>query len=321
MASSGSYDFSVNRNQIIDLAGQIAGIKGIGRVLSAEDTDTASRLLNLIVKQWQGKPDFAPGMKVWTRKRAYLFLQLNDTDYTLGPGGDHATASFVETTLTAAASAGATAMSVASITGISASDNVGVRLTDGSIHWTTVSGAPSGSTVTLASGIPTGKSAASGARLIAYTTKIMLPLQMISVRRRDSNNNETPLERMALSYYEQGLLNKANSGTPTGYLYERGQSTTGTLFVDYKPVAADTLDTYLLTFLRPVEDFDAATDSPDYPQEWHRPLVGQLAMDWATATGRPVTQEMKDYRNDAIAIAGNVDPDNETEDAFFKAET
>ena len=39
MPSSGSYDFSVNRNDIINLANEMAGVKGIGRVLSAEDID------------------------------------------------------------------------------------------------------------------------------------------------------------------------------------------------------------------------------------------------------------------------------------------
>src|SRR4030067_1313184 len=112
MASSGSSNFTINRDQIINLAGLGSGVLGIGRVASADTTDTASRLLNLIVKQWMGKSDFAPGLKVWTRKRAYLFPQTNQSSYTLRTGGDHATASYSQTTLSAAEAAAQTALSV-----------------------------------------------------------------------------------------------------------------------------------------------------------------------------------------------------------------
>lgn len=317
MASSGSYNFTINRNQIIELAGEGAGVKGIGRSLGAEDINTASRLLNLIVKQWQGKSDFAPGLKVWTRKRAYLFPQLNQSAYTLGTGGDHATASYTSTTTDAAEAIGQTTISVTSTTGMTAADNIGIRCNDGSIHWSTINSISAGDTVTIAgSGLTVA--AASGSTVYWYTNKIMLPLDMISVRRKDTSGNETPLSPMTFMDYEEGLLKKNNDGDPSRYLYERGV-TTGTLRLDLEPT--NTTEVYLLTFLRPVEDFDSATDTPDYPQEWERPLVGQLMVDWATFTGRPVTQEMIMYRDQALGIASNVDPDQDTEDAYFKSET
>lgn len=316
MASSGSYNFSVNRNEIIDLAYEMAGVKGIGRVLGAEDVNRGSMLLNLIVKQWQGKSDFAPGLKVWTRKRAYLFPELNEEQYTLGTSGDHATASYSSTTISANEAIGQTTLSVTSTTGMTAADNIGIRCNDGSIHWTTISSTGAGPTVVIASALTVAADA--GSTVYWYTNKIMLPLQMISIRRKDTSSNETPIYRMSLMDYEEGILKKNDNGTPTRYLYERGV-TTGTLTFDYG--VSDTSDIYLLTFLRPVEDFDSATDSPDYPQEWFKPLVGQLAIDVATATGRAVTQEMKDYRDEGLSIASNVDPDQDTEDVFFKAET
>lgn len=314
MASSGSYNFSVNRDHIIGLAGLGAGILGIGRVASAEDTNTASRLLNLIVKQLMGKSDFSPGLKIWTRKRAYLFPQTNQSVYSLGTGGDHATASYSQTTLSAAEAAAQTVLSVTSTTGMTAADNIGIRLSDNSIHWTTIVSTGAGPTVTITTQLPSG--ADSGATVYWYTSKIMLPLQMISVRRMDTSSNETPLTPMSLMEYEEGLLVKNNDGDPSRYLYERGV-TTGSLRLDYEPT--DTTEIYKLTFLRPAEDFDAATDTPDYPQEWERLFVGQLAIDWATFSGKTVTQEMKDYRDQALAMAGNVDPENE--EVFFQSET
>lgn len=314
MPSSGSYDFSVNRNDIINLANEMAGVKGIGRVLSSEDIDRSSMLLNLIVKQFQGKADFQPGLKIWTRKRAYLFPQLNTSTYTLGTSGDNATASYSQTTISANEAIGQTTLSVTTSTGMTAADYIGIRCNDGSLHWSTVSSTGVG-TVTIADALTVA--ADSGATVYWYTTKIMLPLSMISVRRMDTSSNEIPLSPMSLGFYEENILNKATAGNPSAYLYEKGV-TTGTLTFDF--LINDTTEIYRLTFLRPVEDFDAATDTPDYPQEWFRPLVGQLAIDVATANGRPVTQEMKDYRDSALAIAGNTDPDN-AEDVFFQCET
>ena len=314
MATSGNSNFTTNRNQIINLAGEGAGIKGIGRVLGAEDIDTASRLLNLIVKQWMGKSDFTPGMKVWSRKRAYLFPALNTTSYSLGPSGTHATASYSSTTLDANEAIGQTTLSVTSTTGMTAADYIGIRCNDGSIHWSTISSFVAGDTVTVASALTVA--ADSSSTVYWYTTKIPLPLDMISVRIKDTDSNETPLSKMTLMDYEEGILKKNDDGDPTRYLYERG-IVNGTLYLDFEPT--DTTDVYLLTFLRPIEDFDAATDTPDYPQEYERALVGQLMIDWATFTGRAVTPEMKLYRDEAIQIAGHVDPENS--EVFFEAET
>ena len=314
MTTSSSSNFTVNRDQIITLAGQGAGVLGIGRVASAEDTNTASRLLNLIAKQLMGRSDFLPGMKVWSRKRAYLFPALNTTSYSLGPSGTHATASYSSTTLSAAEAIGQTVLSVVSTTGMTAADYIGIRCTDNSIHWTTIVGTGAGPTVTITTALTVA--AASGDTVYWYTTKIPLPLEIISLRRKDTDGNETPLTPMTLMEYEEGLLKKNDDGDPSRYLYERG-IVNGTLFLDFEPT--DTTEVYLLTFLRPIEDFDAATDTPDYPQEYERLLVGQLMIDWATFTGRPVTQEMKLYRDEALQIAGHVDP--ETSEIFFESET
>lgn len=310
-----SADFSINRNEIINLAAEIAGVKGIGRVLSYEDLDRFSNLLNLIVKQWMGKSDFAPGLKIWTRKRAYLFPQLNDSQYTLGVDGDHATDSYTQTTLSAAEASGQTVLSVTSITGMTVGQYIGIRMTTGTFHWSTISTSGAG-TVTIAAAL--SADASSGATVYFYTSKILYPLEMISIRRKDTDSNETPLSTMSLMDYEEGLLKKNDSGTPTRYLYERG-TTDGTLFLDY--LVSDTTEVYLLTYLRPIADFDASTDTPDYPMEWYKPLVGQLAMDIATTMGRPVTEEMKLFRDESLAIARNVDAEQNTDDVFFKCET
>ena len=185
---------------------------------------------------------------------------------------------------------------------------------DKTIHWSTIDSFVADTSVTIADA--TDDDAASGNVVYTYTSKISNPLSMISVRRNDSSNNEIPLNIMTLRYYEEGLLKKDNKGTPAQYIYERGL-TTGTIRFDYQ--FDDTNEIILLTYLRPIEDFDAATDSPDFPQEWFRPLAAQLAIDNAMAVGRQVTESMRTYRDEALAIAQNVDPDNEI--MFFQSET
>ena len=312
MASSGSSNFTVSRNEIINLGFEMAGIKGQGFALSAADISTAAMLLNLIVKQWQGKSDFAPGLKVWSRKRAYLFPNTNTSSYSLGPSGDHFTATYYSTTLDANEAIGQTTLSVTSTANMTAADYIGIRCNDNSIHWSTISSFVTNDTVTIAAALTVA--ANSGATVYHYTTKAPMPLNIISARRKDTSNGETVMDPMLVEEYE-AITNKANDGSPSRFLYERG-ITNGTMKFDLEPT--DTTEIYQITYLRPIEDFDAATDTPDYPQEWYRPLVGQLGMDACVWRGKPVPPELKLYRDEALAMAGNVDPDNQI--MFFQPE-
>ena len=72
----------------------------------------------------------------------------------------------VKTTLTAQANAGATTLTVASITGFANGQFVGVMLDNGTQHQTTVNGAPSGFTITITNAIPAGRNAPIGAALV-----------------------------------------------------------------------------------------------------------------------------------------------------------
>lgn len=69
-----------------------------------------------------------------------------------------------DTTITVAQVATDTTITVASVTSITSGDIVGLELDDGSTHWTTVNGAPSGSVVTLTNALPSG--AAAGKRVV-----------------------------------------------------------------------------------------------------------------------------------------------------------
>lgn len=71
----------------------------------------------------------------------------------------------LDTSLAAAASSAATTVELAAVTGIASGDVLGIELDSGAWHWTTASGAPAGSVVTLAVALPSA--AALGNRVVS----------------------------------------------------------------------------------------------------------------------------------------------------------
>lgn len=322
MPSSGSVDFTVSRDDIIKDALRGLGALGRGGVPSADDISEMSIKLQMIVKQWQGNNDFAPGLKTWTRKRGYIFPELNGREYTLGPNGDHATSSYSSTTLSAAEAAGQTVLSVTATTGMSADMYIGIRCTDGSIHWSTIDSTGVG-TVTIDDALTVN--AASGAKVYFYTTKLLMPLSVISLRRKSTSNSEIQLSVMTLNDYES-IPDKTVNGTPVRYLYEPG-ITDGTLFLDVG--ISDTTDVYPITFLRKIEDFDATADTPDYPQVWYLPLSLQLQILAAPMKGKeekiPSLRTMlygdgTDRDPGALRIAQTAEAENVDPSIYFRSE-
>lgn len=303
MASSGSVNFTVTRNEIINEAALEIGVKKLSQAIGGGLQLHIERSLNLMVKQWQGTADFAPGLKVWSRRRATVFLQSNQHQYALGPTGDNATESFVATNLTASAATSATSLTVDSITGIASADIIGIVLTDGTIHWDVVNGAPTGSTVVITTGLASG--ADSLAKVYAYTTKMRRPIEILTQSLRNSDNEDTPMGSMDLYEFE-ALTAKTSDGTPTSAFYE-AQRTNGQLYLNAEP--DDVTKQIRIVYLSDIEDFDNADDNPDYPVEWFRALKFNLAVEIAPGLGRTVSPELAALAAGSLAIAQNLNPD------------
>lgn len=310
MTTSGSVDFSVNRDEIIKGALRAARIIGKDQTPDAAHISTGAEALNMIVKQWQGKADFAPGLKVWSRKTAYLFLQQGEHQYDLGPSGDNWTTTYSTTTSSAAKIASATSLSLTTAIGANA-DNVGIELTDGSIGWTTISSG--GGTTTLTLPANSLGAASSGARVFTYTSKARRPLEILTAVLRDTDNQDSPLYPMSLEAFES-ITNKTADGTPYQYLYEP-MLTNGRISFDVEP--EDVTKVVRIVFLGALEDFDTLADTPDYPQEWFRALKFQLAMDlWPEYKEGDPPGILKVHRDEALQIAQNTNP--ETTDLYFQ---
>ena len=121
------------------------------------------------------------------------------------------------------------------------------------------------------------------------------PLKIISAFTRDTNadpDTDLPMEIITRQEYER-LSSKASTGTPIKLWYDpRGGATaTGILYVWPTPDStAVSYRTCYITHQRPFEDFDAAGDEPDFPQEWYMPLLWMLSWALAPSYGVPLEE-------------------------------
>jgi hypothetical protein len=123
VATSGSIDFTSSGNQLIEDALIEIGVLDESEAMTAAMAVRGRRTLNLMVKTWQ-----AQGANLWRNTLGYLFLAKSTESYSLGSSGWHATESYVETTASAAAVSGASAVVLTSATGVATGDYIGIEL-------------------------------------------------------------------------------------------------------------------------------------------------------------------------------------------------
>jgi hypothetical protein len=247
---------------------------------------------------------------MWSRKRGYVFLQKDQAEYTLGTGGDKAASSYVQTVTTVSAANGASTLTLSSVTGVASGYNIGLVLDSGTVFWTTVNGAPSGNVVTL-SAVTTG-AASSGAVVFCYTAGINAPLGILTASLRDTDDADTDLGFMDLYDYES-IGTKYEESTPTKIYYEPRLST-GSMYLDCAPYY--TTQVVRIVYLSPIEDLDSQSDDVDYPQTYYRYLEAQLSIDLCPAFGVSLSPTLKLIRDEAMAIAKNLNP--ETTEVYFQ---
>ena len=265
MSVSGTNTFSQTRNDIINRAYKIIGIKTRGRDLTAEEINDASEALNLYVKGLKSE-----GVYLWKYAEGNLFLKIGQESYILDGATANATESFVQTTTSATATSGANSVVVASASGFTIGYNIGIMQDNGNLHWTTNSNIV-GTTITLTS--PLTNNVLSGATVYVYQTKITRPEAITSARRRDSSNYDTPLNELARNDYFN-LAQKTVIGQPTQFYYDK-QLSSGIFYLYQAP--NDATNTIKFTFQKMFFDFNTGNDNPDFPIEWAETLAFGLA--------------------------------------------
>ena len=326
MSTSGTFSFTVTRDDLIREAMlNIGKLDAYGQIDPIENTDIC-RKLNMMVKQWMGRYDFAPGLKVWTRQRGELFLSSTTGQYDLGPtstrwaGGVSSSMAikgqmYLQNNNAVVAVAGATALNVgaANIADFTAGDYLCIQLDTGDTFTTTVSSIASPN-INLTTALP---SQVSGGNLIYnWSTPGQRPLEIVTCVLRDINNNDTPIDFMTVQTYE-ALPTKTSTqytSDPAAIYYE-AQLGNGQLYLDCGG-AGDVTKHLHIVYLQPIMDFNNPLDNPEYPAEWFSALAWGLSRQICPMFNAPWTDLMEANYKEAIAYAKEANPD--TTELYFR---
>lgn len=279
MTTSGSYDFSMSRDDLILSAHQHIGAIGEGETCSTAQTTEAAKLLNMLVKL-RAKD----GMPLWALKRGYI-LPVTGASYVAT--GAQIVSSYIQTTTSAASSSGGSTVTLTSVTGVANGYNIGVEQDDGTMLWTTVNGAPAGSVVTLATTLT--DDVASGNYVYVYQTANRVPrlLRIIEGNIKSVSGSTTyPINQISRTeYFELG--DRTAASVPNQF-YADVQLTEQDVYVYPRFYGGDQL--IEMTYHSPFQDFDASGDTPDFPQEFYLPLMVELASLLGPKYGIPIDE-------------------------------
>ena len=278
MTTSASVDYQSSRTNFIETALKLCGVLREGVSASSSQLTDGAHALNIIMKSFHSM-----GMPLWAIRESAVFPIEDVNTVTLGPSGGHAATTYAATYLTAAAASGATALTVASITGVTNGDSLGIELDSGDIDWTTVNGVPSGTTVTATTAL-TGAASANN-RIYAYTSKTVKPLKIIQAALYNYDT-ETSQPINIISRDEYMRLSDITVEGPPNQIYYIPGLMTGVLNV--YPRFPDGSSVIKIWFQRPFEDMDAAGDTADFPQEWENAITWELAAHLGMAYNVPV---------------------------------
>lgn len=290
MATSGSIDFELDRDDIITEAMEMLGVLPEGESPTAAQLTSCARTLNSMLKAWQTR-----GTHLFVNQRLYLFLQKDDREYNLNltaSSSDHLTASFYATALNGAVEATNTSITVDDGTNISDGDNIGIVTSNDDVHWTTVASGGGTTSITLTAD-DEDFDFADEAVVYTYTNKTNRPRKILHASHRKKPTDdfgfhdsldgiETMADVLARTDYAD-LSSKASEGSVVTQIYYDKTWPNAILRVWPEP---DTGGDYLVLWCeRTIEDVDAASDTFDLPQEWTLALASNLAMWLSTKFG------------------------------------
>lgn len=266
MATSGSTDFTVSRNDVLTEALELVGALGEGETPNSDQITSVARTLNMMMKAWQSK------INLFAIDVFYQFLDKTSQSYSLpSASGEYACrqADYIGTTTSAAHGASVTTINLTSIAGMAVSDKIGVKLDDGTMHWSTISSIGA-SSVVIATGLASASATASTVH--TYTTAVNRPMKVSEAHINTATNSDINVDVLSRDEYYT-LPDKTSTGQ-VNQVYFDPQTTTAKLYV--WPVADNASDFLKLIVLRTIEDVDA-DDDVDFPQEWYMALSYNLA--------------------------------------------
>ena len=317
MATSGTYAFAVNKDQILRMAMMTLGKLDEVEAPTPSEAADMTMFLNMLIKQWVGNQDEGGGLKCWNRRTGYLFLSGTKgglTPFQIGPSGTGWTNSFVTTSATVAATIGANSLTIASVVGINILDNIGIEVAPETLYWTTITNIV-GNVITIAGTLPGAMNIS--AVVYTYTIAAQLPITLETALLRDNTGGDTPLRFMTREEY----MLQSSKASPTNIsdpllIYWEPQLTYSNIFTNVYG-CSDMSKYIVLGYLETAQDMTNPGDSPYFPQDWYLPLalgVAKLSAPMFRTTWTPL---MESNYTTALKIAHNKDPD-EVERRFFQ---
>lgn len=246
-----------------------ATITGISLPVQSSDFAQGFSLLNDILASWQTKQ-----IHVWSNTEAFLPLNPNQQQYSLGLNGEHCFTDYVSNYATDDITAGSSQIDVESTAGMSAGDFFGIAMDSGRRHWSVIDVVDDENTVTLVDAI-TGSVSAS-ASVYVYTNKIDQPVRILSIRYSDGPiYDEIPAWQVSRDeYYNQP--SKTATGATNSWYYWRDLSI-GKLNI--WPIADNCTRVLRFTFIKPQYIPEDQSEDILIPPEWYAPLKFKLAAD------------------------------------------
>ena len=283
MAVSGSYDFTMNRDQVIKAALRKLRVINQFDDPTQREIEEGAEALNLLVKTWQTQ-----GIHLWKYEEIVVFLANNQTLYTLSPTGDNACLAddLVQTAISVDAISGTTSITVSDTTDLTVDDYIGIELDDGSMQWTTIATLPGSNVITLHDALT--ESATTDYGVYSYTSKIQKPMRVDGARRRLGSTAssitgvvDVPAKILARrDYMDLSIKNSVGASTQIHY---NPKINGGNLYVWQQ--TGNVMDTLRLTVEYPIQDFDDLSNNPDFPVEWYEAIVFNLAVRLAPEYG------------------------------------
>jgi len=241
MATSGSFDFNLTRNDIITAAYQEIGVVAFGQTPTPDQFVDASLKLNAMVKAWK-----AEGIQLWTITDVSLPIQATSV--------------------------------------VNGSDGKDYEATQ--THTSTLADEPiTGANFKLFWNLLTTTAAGAWTVATAFTSSqhYILNQQVFGIDHAfvRQDNTDTPLEELSRFDYNN-LASKTTKGKPTQFYFKRGLIPELFLY----PFPTNTTDFIVnLATIQFPQDFDAASDNPDFVQEWLETLIENLALRLAPKFG------------------------------------
>lgn len=330
MTTSNTTTWNATTNSIITYAVKYLGKLGEGEQLSSEEYNDCLWWLNAMCKQWIVKNDYAPGLKMWLRKRGFAFLSSTTGTYILGSAGGTGTSYWTEqyqyTTSAGSNNAGAStikmtttsamviapqaASNTSSTAALVAGMSIGIQCDDGSLFWSKVLTVPNGTTCTISPSLPVSSNNI-GNVIFAFTTIASPPQIIESATLRDAQQNDTPMQILGLSQWMTLPSKQAPgfSGDPISIYYEsdlfgNGGAGTGTLYTDVAG-SQDISKVVMLSYMTEVQDFVNASDEMYFPKEWAMALTRGLARSIHSMFNAEWTEQQEQETATAFRYAKN----------------